>query len=153
MNLRPWIVAIIVFVGWYALTADWSTEVEPPRPDDQKQEQIAPTPGKIAVLIMEQTEDRAKPENRKYIGVLTSSKVRAYLNDKTAQVDGVPQWRMFDNDVKTEGLTPFWQSAVEQVKGKPLPWIAITNGQQGFAGPLPDNEDDLFKLLKKWGGE
>lgn len=124
-----------------------------PRPDDQQQEQVQPTPGNIAVLIMEETGDRLKPENRKYLPVLNSSKIRSYLSSKCARVDGVPQWRVFDKDVETKSLSPFWQSAVEQAKGKSLPWIAITNGQQGFAGPLPDSEEATLELLKKWGGE
>lgn len=144
MNWKPWIVAAIVFIGWYALTADWSRENVQPRPDDQKQ--VKPVvPSKLAVLIVEETDDRHKLPQ--YAGVFASSRIRDYLNKKGHK------WRWVDKDVDPATLDDFWRSAMEQAKGKPLPYLGISNGAKGTEGLLPSNEDEGLSLLKKWGGE
>lgn len=112
-----------------------------------------PSPGLISVLIVEETEDRAKPENRAFLGVLNSVAIREYMNthcEKSA--DGRPQWRVLDKDADLTHAEQFWREAMARPRSS-HPWIAITNGAAGTAGPLPATEAETLSLLKRWGGD
>lgn len=117
---------------------------EPPEPE--------PSPSAISVLIVEETEDRLKPEMRGYLGVLNSAAVRGYLNSHCATVDGEPHWLWVDDDADLTNASQYWRDAMALPR-KSLPWIAISNGRNGTAGPLPQSEDETLALLRKWGGE
>jgi hypothetical protein len=116
---------------------------EPPEPE--------PAPSVISVLIVEETEDRLKPEMRKYLGVFNSVEIRKYLNTHCKTVDGEPNWLWVDDDADMTNAPQYWRDAMALPR-KSLPWIAISNGHKGESGVLPASEDEVLALLRKWGG-
>lgn len=124
----------------------------PPNPPDPGPgPQPNPEPGKISVLIVDETEDYNKPEYRPYLPVLNSTVIRSYLDSHCATESGRPEWRHWDKDVDVTNASKKWQEAMK-IPRTSLPWIAITNGVKGWAGPLPKTEAETLELLKKWGG-
>lgn len=108
--------------------------------------------GPISVLIVEETDDRAKQEMWPYLGVMSSVKIREYLNSHCRKIDGKPAWLWIDDDSDMSKANPYWQDAMNLPRSS-LPWIAISNGTKGTSGPLPQTEDAVLALLKQWGGE
>lgn len=63
-------------------------------------------------------------------------------------------WRVWDKDVPNLARAePKWQAAMARAKGKPLPWVIVSNGASGYEGPAPANVNELLALLKKYGGD
>lgn len=121
-----------------------------PKPDPQ------PTPGKISVLMIEDTAKRPLLP-RPQLDAMTSQAVRGYLNAHCAKAaDGTPQWRLWHVGNSAEHEAENWQRAMAQFKAispaPALPYIMISNGVTGYGGPLPQTEADLMALLRKWGG-
>lgn len=112
---------------------------------------VVAAPGQISVLIVDETEDYAKPEYKPYLDVLNSSLIIAYLNGHCAKVGNTPEWRHWDKDTDVTNESAKWQAAMAVPRAS-LPWIAISNGSRGFAGPLPASVDDTMALLQHWGG-
>lgn len=121
----------------------------PPEPGPDPD--VAPVPGPISVLIVEETDDRVRPEMRPYLGVLNSVKVREYLNAHCRKVAGQPQWLIVDDDADLTHADPYWRDALALPRAS-VPWIAISNGTRGTSGPLPTTEEETLALLRKWGG-
>lgn len=119
--------------------------------------QPVPLPGPIRTLILRETAS-AYPLHQ---DVLMSTELRNYLNEKSAKgIDGkTPEWRMWDDDytdAQMELMQDHWRRAYADAKAKAngsYPWLYISNGRDGYSGPLPDTEDATLILLKKYGGE
>lgn len=127
-----------------------------PNPNPFEPVVVVPAPGQIRVLILEETEDIARPEMRPWIGVSNSSKIRKYLSSHCKPDETTEGWLWVDPDINTEFMSDYWKSAITKTKADPnykLPWIAITNGDKGISGPLSSSEDEVMALLKKWGGD
>jgi hypothetical protein len=84
---------------------------------------------------------------------LDGQAVRGYLNATCpAGPDGkTKEWRVWDRGVDPANESKLWQDAFARTKGKPLPYVVISNGKTGFEGPLPESADALLALLKKYG--
>lgn len=124
----------------------------PPVPVDPV-DPVDPMPviGPLSVCIIEQTEDRAViPPGQ--LRALQSTKIRQYLDEHCAKVDGRPQWRIFDADADMSAAEKVWQDVMKRPR-KSTPWIVISNGAAGAEGPLPEDESKTLELLKRWGGE
>jgi hypothetical protein len=114
----------------------------------------APIPGDgFRVLMVYESADLTKlPPDQ--LNVLYSQKVRDYLNTHCAKgPDGkTPEWRIWDANVPTGAEAKAWQDAMNQKRDK-LPWLIVSNGKTGFAGPLPPNTDATLRLLQQYGGQ
>ena len=105
----------------------------------------------LRVLILEETADRAKLEPAQ-AAILTSTEVRSYLNSKCAKgAGGSPEFRVFDVDADIALQDQHWKDAVKRPRTS-LPWLLISDGKQGFEGPLPADVSSTMELLKKYGG-
>lgn len=114
----------------------------------------APIPAKGLHVLMLVDTSKSLPADQQL--ALTSGDVRAYLN-ATCPVgaDGqTREWRLWDASVNATNESPLWQDALARAKGKPLPWVIVSNPDKGggFEGPLPANSAALLDLLKKYGG-
>jgi hypothetical protein len=123
--------------------------------------QPVPIPGVARVLIIEETHSSTKKEYQPYLNVLNSLEIKQYLNKKVKN-----NWRVFDKDFTSEQLKneeQIWQDVFLNKDGKYArtsptssditPWIYITNGKEGYSGPIPSTIPDTLVLLKKYLGE
>lgn len=127
----------------------------PPQPTPPEPQ---PSPGKLSVLIMEDTSQRTKlPASQQ--AALFSKNVRDYLDShcKIGPDGKTPEWRLFSADPNADFSKESvkWQGAVAQFRAYgpvPLPYMMISNGVTGTAGPFPMTEAETLALLRKWGG-
>lgn len=84
---------------------------------------------------------------------LDGQAVRGYLNATCPPgPDGkTRQWRVWDRGVDPANEGKLWQDAFARTRGKPLPYVIVSNGKAGFEGPLPADEAALLALLRKYG--
>ena len=128
-------------------TPNPTVDPQPPKPDE-----ITPTPGKIRVLILEETEDRNNPEMRDCLRALKSPKIRTYLDSHCEPVGTTDRgWLMIDKDNDLRHADPYWQEALKLPRDS-VPWMYITNGKQGTSGPFSCDEEENLEILRKWGG-
>ncbi len=121
-----------------------------------------PQPGKVSILILDETEDYGKPDYAPFMNVLNSSQVINWLNTHTAKdTAGRPQWRKWDKDTQVITESQFWKDAkAEALKAYPpasgvpyTPIIALSNGKDaGTIVHVPNNTPDMMALLAQWGG-
>jgi hypothetical protein len=119
-----------------------------------------PTPGPapipadgLHVLIVYESADLNKlPKDQ--LNVLYSQSVLGYLNTHCAKgPDGkTPEWRIWDQNVPTGAEAKVWQDAMARKRDK-LPWLIVSNGREGFEGPLPPNTDAMLRTLQTYGGK
>lgn len=129
--------------------------VDPPAPDpkppEPKPPEPTPQPGKLRVLIVEETADRGKmpPAQQE---ILFSLAIRTYIKTACSKhSDGTPDFRLYDDDTDVGKDLPWLQSAMKEPRNS-LPWIVLSNGSTGYSGPLPADEAATLELLKKYGG-
>lgn len=132
----------------------------PPQPDPPKPDP-SPMPGEgFRVLIVRETKDLSNLPS-KQISIFSSSEVRTYLNTRCIKENGQPAYRMWDKDVDASREAETWKVALNGVlngdkthnisKATSLPWILLTNGKEGYEGPLPNDVDKMMELLRKYG--
>jgi len=134
--------------------------VQPPTPGPTPGPGPTPSDVPIAgdgfrVLIVEDAANRAKlPASQEVI--LFDKSVRDYLATKCVKGDDnkTPERRICDKGIDYS-KQKVWADALERANSKAkgtYPWIAISNGKEGFEGPLPKTVDETLALLKKYGG-
>lgn len=123
-----------------------------PKPDDPqpppKPDQVAPIPVPGFRVLVVYDSKLGVPQQT------TAKAVRDYAaahcikgpDNKTAE------YRVLDAETDVSNMTDLWKTAMTRNRAS-LPWIVVSNGKQGFEGPLPPTTDDTLKLLKKYGGE
>ena len=111
----------------------------------------SPTPGEgLRVLVVYESGELGKyPKEQSTI--ITSTKMREYLNSKCIKIGNTPEYRFFDKDAPLENESQIWRDVMTRPR-QSLPWIIIGNGKDGFEGSLPKNVDETLILLKKFGG-
>lgn len=127
----------------------------PPTPDVVPVPPTPPTPdiqpmGKIAVLIIEEIDDRQKPGANDYVQAYQSLQVREYMKSHGKVIDG-HSFLVLDKDADVSYLSDFWQQGFRKPRSS-VPWIYITNGETGISSPMPSDEAALLTLLQKCGG-
>lgn len=111
----------------------------------------APIPGDgLRVLIVYESSEVAKYAPGQ-ITVLYAKDVRDYLNARCVKANNWPEWRVFDKDADASGESDLWKAALKRDR-KTLPWLVVSNGRDGYEGPLPASVDEALALLKKYGG-
>lgn len=125
----------------------------PPTPD------VDPVPGVgFRVLILYET-DALQTLPASQVPIFTSGDIRAYLKSKVPVVNGVPEFRVWDDDYTPEQMgheTAEWRAAYDRAKrdanGK-LPWLLILRDAKVLASePLPATVADTLSTLRKHGG-
>lgn len=140
------------------------TPVDPPKPVDPPTP--IPMPGKISVLMIEETDDRT-PE----FGMLQGSwPLRDYLNSHCEKgANNKPLWFFADKDQDVSKLPAMWADAMKQPRTT-LPWYVVM-GPGGkpilYSGPVPTKSvpgsngqakitfplEDSLNLLQQYGGK
>lgn len=121
----------------------------PPQPDPPKPDP-APMPGEgFRVLIVRETKDLSTlPPSQ--VAIFSSTDVRQYLNQKTVLEGNQRAYRIWDQDTDVSREAQHWQDAMKRPRAS-VPWLLVSNGKDGYEGPLPKTVDEMLTLLKKFG--
>jgi hypothetical protein len=83
------------------------------------------------------------------MAVIQGSRFRDAVFPKLAKVGTSPEFRCYDQNVKTEGESKIWQDAMKRPRAS-LPWMLVSNGKAGYEGPLPASTDEAIKLVDQY---
>jgi hypothetical protein len=122
----------------------------PPVPPDPK-----PTPVGALRVIFARESSAAAHQSKEMLNIWNSSRIAAYLNQKSAKDGNLPGWRKWDKDIKTE-LDP--SPAMQQLwaKAKPLmltqlPAMVVAVGPEAEVFPLSNStEEEVLGILRKY---
>lgn len=106
----------------------------------------------LRVAIVEETADRSKLPGSQ-LAILTSVKLREYLDANCVKENGQPAYRIWDKDIDASRESQLWQDALSKVKGTEgitLPAILISNGSTGYIGPLDGTVDETIERIKQY---
>lgn len=137
-------IVVVIVVGLIYLKPQPDPGPLPPDPQPQ------PVPGMRAVMIVEES---GATNRANYIDVLDAVAFRSALTSLTTNTDGIPDWRIWDDDYTQEQLArvgPKFKALYEKAKADSagrLPWILI-NGGRGYSGELPDTLPPALTLLQ-----
>lgn len=104
----------------------------------------------LRVLVVYETSDlqRLNKESHGQFITLYAPELRSWLTANCVKdASGMPEWRFLDPDVPYTDANDVWSKALAKPRTS-LPWIAISNGVTGFAGPLPSTPEDSLALVK-----
>jgi hypothetical protein len=123
----------------------------PPNPDEPP-----PIPGTGLRVLFVHENNPSSPEavlSKEQHAALFSKNVSDYLDSKCPKgPDGkTPEWRRYDQHQKMDRENAIWVDAMKRPHNV-IPWVLISNGINGFEGPLPETEAELLALIKKFGG-
>lgn len=123
-----------------------------PKPEPDISSAPFPSPDGLRVLILEETEDRARlvPGHQE---ILFGEDVRKWLAENTIRESDSSGYRVWDDDYTNEQLSKVsetWRKAYEAAKEakKELPWVVAANKTKGYNGPLPLNKEEFIKILE-----
>jgi hypothetical protein len=125
--------------------------VGPTPPPDPIPDPI-PTDGKRVLIVYESSELSSIPASQSVL--MSSAVVRDYLQSHCSKgPDGsTPEVRIWDQNVDLTNVPKVWKDAMALPRSS-IPWVIISNGVQGYAGPLPKTEAELLTVMKKYLGE
>lgn len=111
----------------------------PPSPDG------APIAGEgLRVLFIHESSEALAPELQQ---VFFGTEVRSYLTANAIKVEGTPDWRILDKDVKFTDPNHRFARAMARTRSS-IPWLIISNGTTGYEGPFPGGVAETLELLK-----
>lgn len=121
--------------------------------EDDKVNIPFPSEGFACLILKEASKVGELPEAQR--AIFTSSRILRY-SQKAQEINGDPFFRIWDDDY-SEGqlqnvgqhLRDAYRDVKKQANGQ-LPWIAVTNGKNGFSGPLPGSIEETINLLNKY---
>jgi hypothetical protein len=128
----------------------------PPTPPTPPEPPPTPAPvpdAGLRVLIVHETDSFGDlpAGQREIIGSNAPGSVRDYLNTHCVKVGDEPERRILDKD-QPDGLareSTIWQAVWKRPR-ESTPWIVVSNGKEGFEGPLPQTPAECLSLLKKY---
>lgn len=154
LTLAPVGVLEIADVVRQVLTVSGAGPNPPPEPDPIPPGPEPPIPGDSnrVLIVYESSQLSSLPPAQSVL--MSSANVRDYLRKKCSLgPDGkTPEFRIWDKDVDASNVSQVWKDAMAMPRTA-VPWIVVSNGKTGFAGPLPADEATLLTLLKKYLGE
>lgn len=103
------------------------------------------------VLIVYEDGDLHKMPS-KQVQAMKSGAVLDYLEARCVVEGSRKAYRIWDQNISTANVGKIWQDAMALPRAS-LPWVIVSNGRTGFAGPLPADESSLLALLSKYGGK
>lgn len=143
----------IAISEWKILITGMSPIPPDPKPDDPqppppKPDQVAPipVPGFRVLVLYDSRLGVPQQTTAKAVRDYAAAHCAKGPDNKTAE------YRVLDAEANVSNMTEVWKNAIAR-KRTSLPWIVVSNGKQGYEGPLPPTTDDTLKLLKKYGGE
>ncbi len=120
---------------------------------------VSPAPGKIAVLVVHESEDNQKITRGQDNAMYGNKKggIRDWLTTHVAKdTNGNPEFQLIDKDDDVTRDAKWAQDAFAKWKtdaaGK-VPWLVVVHPSTTFSGPLPEKYEDTFATLKKYGGQ
>lgn len=99
------------------------------------------------LIVYESSEMTSYPIETQVI--LAGADVRDFLKKNCVAESGQAGFRIYDADVDVTDDLPVWRAAM----GRPrtiLPWVIVSNGKEGFEGPLPATPSAFIDLCKKY---
>lgn len=120
-------------------------EPDPPKPP-------IPADGKRVLILYESAEMSTYPQSQ--VNQFTSSTLREYLRTHCSPgpVNGTPEFRIWDKDTDLTNVPQVWRDAMALPRGT-LPQLIVSNGVEGFSGPLPATEAETLAIVKKYLGD
>lgn len=127
----------------------------PPGPgpdDDDPPKPPIPADGKRVLILYESAEMSRYPQSQ--VNQFTSSTLREYLRTHCSPgpVNGTPEFRIWDKDTDLTNAPQVWRDAMALPRGT-LPQLIVSNGVEGFSGPLPATEAETLAILRKYLGD
>lgn len=124
----------------------------PPHPVDPKPKPVSPIVGDgyrvLMVYEKTKTADLTPGQHEAIFGIA----IRDYLDSKCAKGSGQwPEYRIWDKDTKTGFQPKYWVDPFTRAKS--VPWLVVANGKDGYEGPMPADDKEIWKILKQFGGE
>lgn len=131
---------------------------QPVPPGPNPPQPIPSTPTKLSVLFIDEHSDYGTDQYKSYLGVVNSTKIRAYLNShcNTEVINNatpIPTWRKWDQNTDISNESAMWKKLFA-VQHTSLPWLVIadSSGNTFYSGTVPATENDTLALLQKYGG-
>ncbi len=119
----------------------------PPKPDPKPDPSPAPIPlAGFRVLFVYESSVASNT-----LAIVSAKPIQDYLAAKCVKDGQKSEWAVWDKDVKLDNVKQHWKDAMARPRTT-LPWIIISDGRQGYEGPLPKTVDETLTLLKKIGG-
>ena len=140
---------IVAAVLWFAVLAGLlalgggCVEVRP-RPDG---DDVTPSPGKAALVIIEEMDDRSTLTSEQREVILQSEKMLSFLDGKFPDA-----WRQWDDDLVESQFANESEEFKNLYFPKPAktPWVRAIKGKKTYDGPL-ESMDSLELAAKKIG--
>lgn len=123
-----------------------------PKPDEPDPPKPIPTDGKRVLILYESADLSTYPQSQ--VNQFTSSTLREYLRTHCSPgpVNGTPEFRIWDKDTDLANAPQVWRDAMALPRGT-LPQLIVSNGVEGFSGPLPATEAETLAILRKYLGD
>lgn len=129
----------------------------PPGPEPDPDPEPDPTPpipadGKRVLILYESAELSLYPQSQ--VNQFTSATLREYLRThcSAGPINGTPEFRIWDKDTDISNAPQVWKDAMALQRGT-LPQLIVSNGIEGFSGPLPATEAETLAILRKYLGD
>jgi hypothetical protein len=133
---------IVVEVGGSPTPGPGPTPGPTPTPDGP-----APIEGPgLRVLFIHESADALPAELQQ---VFYGPDVRAFLTANAIKVDGTPEWRIVDKDVRFTDPNHRFAKALARPRTS-VPWLIISNGVSGYEGPFPGGVDATLALIRSF---
>ncbi|QVL32358.1 hypothetical protein KIH39_00110 [Telmatocola sphagniphila] len=132
----------------------------PPEPEPDSKPKPKPSPKVVPiaaegfrVLITFDNADQSGL-NEDQQKAIYGAELRSYLNSHCVLgPDGkLREWRIWATGMDVSGESKIWRDAYARDR-QSVPWLLISNGKEGFEGPLPKSFNETLELLKKYGGQ
>lgn len=122
---------------------------DPPKPNPDDPKPPMPGEGFRVLIVLESLDLSNLPSSQ--VAALTAREVREYLNAKCVKDNGQAEWRIWDKDTDISRESDHWKEAMKRPRST-VPWLLISNGKEGYEGPMPKDTASLLAELKKIGG-
>jgi hypothetical protein len=135
--------------NWSGIACDKGISCEGLSCDAIKPGPPAPIPEKgLRVLIVYKSADLSKYPSAQ-VNTINSSNLKQTLAPKLAKGPKGPEMRVLPDTTDMTNETDLWQKAMKRPRTI-MPWIVVSNGDTGYEGPLPPNEQETLALITKY---
>ncbi len=127
----------MAMVSWFTVIGNGHLNFSPAN--------IVVKPQSINVLMLYESADIGRPENRKIATTIYSTNIRSYLTSKGYE------WKVWDKDVFLDNVDEKWKKMEDLADDSPIPSISIfdQNGKLLESTKIIDEQTTL-NLIKKW---
>jgi len=125
----------------------------PPDPKPEPKPDVVPIPANgLRVLIVEESAQRHTLSQGQRL-IILGKEFRDFLEAKCVMGpdNRTKEYRIYDPEIAMNGESKIWQDVMKRPRAS-VPWIVISNGKNGFEGPLPTNLADAILLVNKYAG-